>query len=100
MNIEEIKKYVEQNTSGEAFFVQVRPEDCLSRFYLYDDDCIIKVNQAMPDKYKGKMVGLKKDLCNGRFTPVFDEETQQEWDKELNDYITRKAAWCEKHGCE
>jgi len=100
MNVEEIKEYVKQSTSGDTFFVQVRPEDCLSRFYLYDDDCINQVNQAMPDKYKDKMIGLRRDFCEGRFIPVFDKETQKEWDKELDDYISRKAAWCEKHGCE
>ena len=92
----EIKEYVEQNTSDDTFFVQVRPEDYLSRFYLHED-WLSKINQSMPDKYKGKMIGLRRERYDGHFFPVFDKETQKEWDKELKDYISRKAAWCKKH---
>jgi hypothetical protein len=78
-------------------WVKVEPNDGRRRF-LVTADIAQTIIDAMPDKYRVKLIGLRKDLSG--FVPVFDEETQREWDEELNAYVSRKAAWCEKYGSE
>lgn len=78
-------------------FVKIRPDDSKRRFCV-TDDIAERINEALPEKYRVKLIGLRKDLSG--FVPVFDEETQREWDEELNAYVSRKAAWCEKYGSE
>ena len=81
------------------FFVRVRPEDCVKQFRTTWDDLEEYLLNSFQPKYRNKLIGLRHDKWH-TYEPVFDEETQREWDKELHDYISRKAAWCQKHGSE
>lgn len=78
-------------------WVKVEPNDGKRRFCV-TDDIAERIVEALPEKYRDNLIGLRKDFSG--FAPVFDELTQQVWDKELNAYVSRKAAWCEKYGSE
>lgn len=83
--------------SESVVWVKVEPNDGRRRF-LVTADIAQTIIDAMPEKYRDNLIGLRRDFSG--FAPVFDELTQQVWDKELNAYISGKAAWCEKFGSE
>lgn len=91
-------KTIETYPNG-MFYVQVRPDDSVTQFNVNCENCIEKIMNKIPTKYQDKVLGLKKDKY-GDYTPVFDEQTQMEWNTEYKNYISRKAAWCQKHGSE
>ena len=78
-------------------YVKVGPNDGKRRFCV-TDDIAERIVEALPEKYRDNLIGLRKDFSG--FVPVFDELTQEVWDKELNAYVSGKAAWCEKYGSE
>lgn len=83
--------------SETVVWVKVEPNDGRRRFCV-TDDIAERIIDALPEKYRDKLIGLRKDFSG--LAPVFDELAQQEWDKELNAYVSGKAAWCEKFGSE
>lgn len=83
--------------SESVVYVKVEPNDGKRRFCV-TDDIAERISEALPEKYRDNLIGLRKDLSG--FVPVFDELTQQEWDNELDAYISHKAAWCERYGSE
>ena len=57
--------------------------------------------KPLPEKYREHLVTIEHDSwISYSYVPVFDSDTQAGWDKELKDYIDRKQAWCDEHGCE
>lgn len=86
-----------ENESG-AFFVKVRPDDSLSRFSTEEEGLRERLLGSIPPKYRFAIIGF--DGANGRYVPRFSEDAQKEWDKEYDNYISRKAEWCQKYGCE
>ena len=88
---------ITDNVEKELFCVRVEPEDWVRQFNKSWEGVDQMIIDAFPKKYRDKVLGLKKDKY-GDYAPVFDEKTQKEWDKELHDYITAKAEWCQKYG--
>lgn len=97
--IEQIRKQILAEQDGK-FFVKVSPDDSISEFNTTWDNFAEKIVDRFPPKYREKLVGLKKDDKSNYYQPVFDVETQQEWDAELTSYISRKAEWCQRYGSE
>lgn len=96
--IEETRNNIMSAIGNESVvLVKVEPNDGKRRFCV-TADIAERIVEALPEKYRDNLIGLRKDLSG--FVPVFDEATQQEWDKELNAYISGKAAWCERYGSE
>lgn len=91
-------KTIETYPNG-MFYVQVRPDDCVTQFNVNCENCVEKIMNNIPTKYRDKVLGLKKDKYKD-YTPVFDDATQREWNEEYDNYISRKAAWCQKYGSE
>ena len=82
-----------------TFFIKVRPVDSIRQFSHRINDLENYIMDAIVPKYRNKVIGFEKDIYGGSsYRPVFDDETQREWDKELHDYISRKAEWCRKYG--
>jgi hypothetical protein len=81
------------------FWVQIRPDDSLTQFNSDDKHFAERIVKSLPEKYQGKLVGLERKDKN-TYYPVFDEETQREWDEALDKHYAAKAAWCERYGCD
>ena len=91
---------------GNRIFIKVRPDDSSRQFFLSSDegkelDIVALLLAELPEKYSDHLVTLRhSDWIYYSYVPVFDTDTQAMWDKELDDYITRKAEWCQKYGCD
>ena len=94
--IERIKAVL--SAESDTFYVRVEPRDWTQLFGVNWPNWVEQIVEAYPKKYRDKLIGLRKDGWS--YEPVFDEETQREWDAEYNGYISGKAAWCQKYGCE
>lgn len=95
--LENIRKLI-QSQESDTFDVRVEPRDWTQLFGVNWHNFAEKIIEAYPPKYRDKLIGLRKDGWS--YEPVFDEETQREWDAAYDDYISGKAAWCQKYGCE
>ena len=85
---------------GTYIMVKTKPEDSSMKINL-DGDFVEYLTQELPEKYREHLVTIEHDSwISYSYVPVFDSDTQAEWDKELKDYIDRKQAWCDEHGCE
>ena len=69
---------------------------------VYEDiDFVEEILKRMPEKYRDHLVTLKhSNWIYYSYVPVFDTDTQAIWDKEVDDYITEKQAWCDRYGCD
>ena len=64
-------------------------------------DYVERILEHLPEKYKDHLVTLKHDTwISYSYVPVFDTDTQAEWDKAVSDYIKAKQEWCDKYGCD
>ena len=80
-----------------TFYIKVRPDDSVRQFRSNFNNLAQMIIDGIEPKYKDKVLGFELDKY-GDYRPVFDEETQKIWDKELDDYISRKVEWCRKYG--
>ena len=80
------------------FWVQIRPDDSVTQFDTEDKHFHERIVKSLSEKYRGKLVGLARKDKN-TYYPVFDEETQREWDEALDKHYAAKAAWCCEYGC-
>ena len=80
------------------FWVQIRPDDSVTQFDTEDKHFHERIVKSLPEKYQGKLVGLRRE--KDIYYPVFDDETQREWDEALDKHYAAKAAWCERYGCD
>ena len=59
-----------------------------------------RILEHLPEKYRDHLVTIKHDnLVSYSYVPVFDTDTQAEWDKELETFYKAKQEWCDKYGC-
>ena len=85
---------------GTYIMVKTKPEDSSTKIDL-ESDFVESLLQKLPEKYREHLVTIEHDSwISYSYVPVFDSDTQAQWDKELKDYIDKKQAWCDKNGCE
>ena len=123
MNIDILKKNIEQVISQPCFsayssspscmkpnglsedgtyiMVKVYPDDTSWRCRLIDG-YVEEILEHLPEKYRDKLVTLKHDVnwVSYSYLPVFDTDTQAEWDKEFEDFVQAKSRWCREFGCD
>lgn len=90
---------------GKYIMVKTSPDDSSSYIWLERNgekrDYIQQILKKLPEKYRDHLVTLRhNDWVYYSYLPVFDTDTQALWDKEFDDYIADKAAWCAKYGCD
>lgn len=92
--------------NGKYIMIKVTPDDTSWHCALVDGDgnpvdYVEYILEHLPEKYRDHLVTIKHDdWIRYSYVPVFDTDTQAEWDKEFFDYITCKQEWCDKHGCD
>lgn len=78
---------------------QFEPSDLALEIIIGEQlDYAQKIIDSLPEKYKDHLIGVKDD--DREVAPIFEEPYQEMWDKEREDYFTRKGEWCSKHGCD
>lgn len=85
---------------GEYIMVKIRPDDSSWQCNI-TEDYVERILEMLPEKYRNKLVTLKHDgwtRCS--YKPVFDTDTQLMWDSELRRYVSAKADYCDKYGCD
>ena len=88
---------------GKYIMVKVYTDDTSWKCYLIDRDgnpidYVERILEHLPERYRDHLVTIKHDTwISYSYEPVFDTETQAIWDKEVDDYITAKQAWCDKY---
>lgn len=90
---------------GEYIMVKTTPNDTLKQINLNHKgeplDYVLDIINSLPKKYQDKLVTLRHDTLESHYyLPVFDSETQKEWDDEYDSYIRSKMAWCKDYGCD
>ena len=92
--------------NGKYIMVNVTPDDSSWQCNLFDSDgnaldYVERILQMMPEKYRDHLVTLKHDnWISYSYEPVFDTDTQEMWDKELETFYKAKQEWCDKYGCD
>ena len=102
------KKIKENGLSenGTHIMVKIRPDDSSWQCNLVDRDgntidYVERILEHLPEKYRNHLVTIRHDAwISYSYVPVFDTDTQAEWDKAVSDYIKAKQEWCDKHGCD
>lgn len=85
---------------GAHIMVKTKPEDTSTEITL-EGDFVEEILRELPEKYRKHLVTIEHNTwISYSYVPVFDSDMQAEWDKELNDYIDKKQAWCDEHGCD
>jgi hypothetical protein len=91
---------------GKYIMVKVYTDDTSWKCYLVDRDdnpidYVERILEHLPERYRDHLVTIKHDTwISYSYEPVFDTDTQAIWDKEVDDYITAKQAWCDRYGCD
>ena len=90
---------------GKTINVKTHPDDTSTLFFIYyngeKNDYVQDILDALPEKYRDHLVTIKHDdWISCSYIPVFDTDTQAEWDKAVSDYIKAKQKWCDKYGCD
>lgn len=57
-----------------------------------------KIRDMYSEKYKYDLIGFEEET-ELSYRPIF-ATLQDEWDKELAEFMDRKREWCAKYGCE
>lgn len=65
---------------------------------------------AYSDKYKEHIIGFRNETYNyygqhmpasySETYPIFEAPYEEDFYKEMDEYISRKAEWCAKYGCD
>ena len=107
-----LSKYpIEIKTNGlsedeKYIMVKVTPDDSSWQCNIKDGegnpiDFVEGILKNLPERFRDHLVTLRHDnWVYYSYVPVFDTDTQAIWDKEQDDYIADKAAWCAKYGCD
>ena len=91
---------------GTYIMVQTKCDDSSSQIRLkwlnngvYEDiDFVEEILKRLPEKYRDHLVTLKHDdWVYYSYVPVFDTDTQAEWDKAVSGYIKAMQEWCDKY---
>ena len=91
---------------GTLILVKIRPDDSSWLCNLVDRDgnpidYIERILEYLPEKYRDHLVTLKHDnWISYSYVPVFDTDTQAEWDDALETFYKAKQEWCDKYGCD
>lgn len=91
--------------NGKTINVKTRTDDTSTLIYIFyngeKNDYVQDIFDALPEKYRDHLVTIKHDnWISYSYVPVFDTDTQAEWDKAVSDYIKAKQEWCDKYGCD
>lgn len=85
---------------GKYIMVKVEPDDSSWMCYL-TEDYVEKILGMIPEKYRDKLVTIQHDnWLSYSYIPVFDTDTQSEWNVAFENYCEAKAEWCRMHGCD
>lgn len=91
---------------GTYFIMKVTPDDTSVTCFVFDNDgnevdFVGKILGLMPEKYRDHLVTIKHDRwLSYSYEPVFDTDTQEKWDDELDTFLSAKLSWCDKFGCD
>lgn len=94
------------SNDGKYIMVKTSCDDCSLHCDLVDRDgnpidYVEVILEHLPKKYRDHLVTIRHDAwISYSYVPVFDTDTQAEWDKAVSDYIKAKQEWCDKHGCD
>ena len=92
--------YILVKTTCDDSSSQIRLKWCNNGVY-EDIDFVEEILKRLPEKYRDHLVTIKHDTwISYSYVPVFDTDTQAEWDKAVSDYIKAKQEWCDKYGCD
>lgn len=102
------KRIKENGLSGDGthIMVKIRPDDSSWKCDLVDRDgnkidYVERILEHLPEKYREHLVTLRHDAwVSYSYVPVFDTDTQEMWDKALDNFLSAKQAWCDKYGCD
>jgi len=91
--------------NGKTINVKTRTDDTSTLIYIYyngeKNDYVQDIFDALPERYRDHLVTIKHDnWVSYSYVPVFDTDTQTEWEKAVSDYIKAKQEWCDKYGCD
>ena len=105
MDKEALKRNIEQAIKEGGTFedgsirVQCEPDDSVRNFHPTEDGFVDRLIDALPKKYRDKLVTIIPKGWLYDYKPVFDAETQEMWNKEYKAFAGNKAAFCAKWGC-
>ncbi|MBO4800254.1 MAG: hypothetical protein J5545_00050 [Bacteroidaceae bacterium] len=84
---------------GTHICLKVRPDDAYSCIYIHEEDFVDQILEKMPPEYRDHLVTIRhSDWISYSYWPVFDTDTQAQFDEEKRKYIRDKAEWCRKYG--
>lgn len=105
MDKEILKRNIEQAIKEGGTFedgsirVQCEPDDSVRNFHPTEDGFVDRLIDALPTKYRDKLITIIPKGWLYDYVPVFDAETQEAWNKEYKAFAADKAASCAKWGC-
>ena len=91
---------------GKYIMMKIRPDDSSWQCNLVEwngtpVDYVELILQNLPEKYRDHLVTIKHDdWVSYSYVPVFDTDTQAEWDNALETYCNAKQEWCDRYGCD
>ena len=91
---------------GKYIMVKVTPDDSSWQCNMFDRDdnpidYVERILEQLPEMFRNHLVTLRHDnWISYSYVPVFDTDIQATWDKMQDDYISAKAEWCRKYGCD
>lgn len=105
MDKETLKRNIEQaikegGTFKGRIFVKCEPGDWVRIFYPDRDGFVDRLVDALPTKYRNSLATIRATGWLHDYAPVFDEKTQEMWNKEYDAFAADKAAFCAKWGCD
>lgn len=91
---------------GKYIMVKVTPDDSSWQCNMFDRDgnpidYVERILEMLPEMFRNHLVTLRHyNWISYSYVPVFDTDLQAVWDKQQSDYISAKAEWCSKYGCD
>lgn len=103
MNLEILKKDIERAIDPKSvtlgsIYVKVKPNDTQTLFKV-EDDLAERIYERLPSNYRDHLLTIRQ-TSDGSYAPVFDDETQEVWDNEVEDYIRQKLEWMMANKCD
>lgn len=102
------KDFRPNGLSEDGKFIMVQIETTDSSWHCNIEGCdgnkidyVERILERLPERYRDHLVTLRHDTwISYSYVPVFDTDTQKEWDESVKDYCDAKAEWCRKYGCD
>lgn len=86
--------------NADYILVKTTPDDTSLTVYL-DKDYVQQILDSIPARYREHLVTIQHERwLSYSYVPVFDTDTQKQWDEELDKFLTAKQEWCDKYGCD